>query len=260
MEFSVNHWIIYLIVALIICAVTAQAVFFMIRALKRAKKINMPKEKIKKAILSSVIFTIAPAISIIVCVMTLSHSLGIPLPWYRLSVVGSLSYETIAAQNALSGMGMTLGSGTALNASQFVTILLVMTISIMAGMLLVPLIGKKLQKGMISLGNKDKNWRDIFQNSLFIGMISAFLGFVFCDFSAVFSGGTWALVPVLVMLSSAVMMLICGLLRSITKWRWINDYALPISMIFGMAMAIPLTSWLGTMPVAQAATAVACLF
>ena len=209
MEFSVNHWIIYLIVALIICAVTAQAVFFMIRALKRAKKINMPKEKIKKAILSSVIFTIAPAISIIVCVMTLSHSLGIPLPWYRLSVVGSLSYETIAAQNALSGMGMTLGSGTALNASQFVTILLVMTISIMAGMLLVPLIGKKLQKGMISLGNKDKNWRDIFQNSLFIGMISAFLGFVFCDFSAVFSGGTWALVPVLVMLSSAVMMLIC---------------------------------------------------
>ncbi|MBQ4098008.1 MAG: DUF5058 family protein [Clostridia bacterium] len=260
MEFSVNHWIIYLIVALIICAVTAQAVFFMIRALKRAKKINMPKEKIKKAILSSVIFTIAPAISIIVCVMTLSHSLGIPLPWYRLSVVGSLSYETIAAQNALSGMGMTLGSGTALNASQFVTILLVMTISIMAGMLLVPLIGKKLQKGMISLGNKDKNWRDIFQNSLFIGMISAFLGFVFCDFSAVFSGGTWALVPVLVMLSSAVMMLICGLLRSITKWRWINDYALPISMIFGMAMAIPLTSWLGTMPVAQAVTAVACLF
>ena len=192
--------------------------------------------------------------------MTLSHSLGIPLPWYRLSVVGSLSYETIAAQNALSGMGMTLGSGTALNASQFVTILLVMTISIMAGMLLVPLIGKKLQKGMISLGNKDKNWRDIFQNSLFIGMISAFLGFVFCDFSAVFSGGTWALVPVLVMLSSAVMMLICGLLRSITKWRWINDYALPISMIFGMAMAIPLTSWLGTMPVAQAVTAVACLF
>ena len=260
MEFSVNHWIIYLIVALIICAVTAQAVFFMIRALKRAKKINMPKEKIKKAILSSVIFTIAPAISIIVCVMTLSHSLGIPLPWYRLSVVGSLSYETIAAQNALSGMGMTLGSGTALNASQFVTILFVMTISIMAGMLLVPLIGKKLQKGMISLGNKDKNWRDIFQNSLFIGMISAFLGFVFCDFSAVFSGGTWALVPVLVMLSSAVMMLICGLLRSITKWRWINDYALPISMIFGMAMAIPLTSWLGTMPVAQAVTAVACLF
>lgn len=259
MNFSVNHWIIYLIVALIICAVTAQAVFFMIRALKRAKKINMPKEKIKKAILSSVIFTIAPAISIIVCVMTLSHSLGIPLPWYRLSVVGSLSYETIAAQNALSGMGMTLGSGTALNASQFVTILLVMTISIMAGMLLVPLIGKKLQKGMISLGNKDKNWRDIFQSSLFIGMISAFLGFVFCDFSAVFSGGTWALVPVLVMLSSAVMMLICGLLRSITKWRWINDYALPISMIFGMAMAIPLTSWLGTMPVAQAVTAIACL-
>ncbi len=258
MAFSTNHWVIYLIVALIIGAVFGQAVFFMIRALKRAKKLNMPKEKIRKAIITSIVFTIAPAISIIICVLTLSQSLGIPLPWYRLSVVGSLSYETVAAQNALSGMGMKLGDGIVLNASQFITVLLVMTISILAGIILVPLIGKKLQKGMVNIGKKDKNWVEILQNSLFIGMISAFLGFVFCDFAAVFSGGTWALVPVLVMLSSAVMMILCGLLKKVTKWRWISDYALPVSMVFGMVMAIPLTNWLGTQPV-QTAMAIALM-
>ena len=259
MEFSTNHWILYLIVGLIIAAVMGQSVFFMVRALKRAKEINMPKEKIRKVIISSSIFTIAPAVSIIICVLTLSKSLGIPLPWYRLSVVGSLSYETVAAQNALSGMGMKLGEGVALNASQFITILLVMTISIMAGILLVPVLSKKLQKGMINIGKKDKNWVDLLQNSLFIGMISAFLGFVFCDFAAVFTGGTWALVPPLVMLSSAIMMILCGVLKMVTKWRWISDYALPVSMVFGMVMAIPLTNWLGSAPVETAMAFVAMM-
>ena len=251
-EFAVNHPIIFVLVSIIIAAVMGQAVFFLIRALKRAKEINIPKEKIKKAIIESIIFTIAPAISIIICIITLSHDLGIALPWYRLSVVGSLSYETVAAQNALSGMGMTLGEGVTLNASQFITVLFVMTISIMVGIILVPLIGNKLQKGMISLGNKDKRWSEIFQNSLFIGMISAFLGFVFCDFANVFSGGFWSLIPVFVMLSSAVMMLLCGIVMKVTKWRWINDYALPLSMVFGMAMAIPFTAWLGPIPEASA--------
>ena len=27
-------------------------------------------------------------------------------------------------------------------------------------------------------------------------------------------------------------------------WRWMNDYALPISLLVGMASAIPITAWL----------------
>jgi hypothetical protein len=50
------------------------------------------------------------------------------------------------------------------------------------------------------------------------------------------------------MLSSDVMMLLCGIVMKVTKWRWINDYALPLSMVFGMAMAIPFTAWLGPIP------------
>ena len=29
------------------------------------------------------------------------------------------------------------------------------------------------------------------------------------------------------------------------KWQWVNDYALPISLVLGMAAAIPITAWLG---------------
>ena len=44
---------------------------------------------------------------------------------------------------------------------------------------------------------------------------------------------------------SALVMLICGLVMKVFKWKWVNDYALPISLIAGMAAAIPITAWLG---------------
>ncbi len=245
MKFNVNHPILFLIVGIIIFIVLAQSVFFLIKALKRAKEIGMDTKKLRRIIISASIFTIAPAVAIVVSVIALSKDLGIALPWLRLSVVGSMSYETIAATNALSGMGLEFGKVASLTAEQFVTIILVMTISIMVGIWLVPVLCKKMKNGLVNMKNKDAKWLDIFQSAMFIGMISAFVGFVFCDFSGVFKGNTTGLIPVLVMVVSAVIMLICGALMKITKARWINDYALPISLILGMASAIPITAWLG---------------
>ena len=120
-----------------------------------------------------------------------------------------------------------------------------MTISIMVGIWLAPLIGRRLQKGMLTLEKRDKKWGDVFTNAMFIGMISAFIGYVFCDFAGVFTGLTVGLIPVLVMLVSAVVMAVIGLLSKKLKQRWLTDYALPISLVLGMASAIPLTAWLG---------------
>jgi len=260
MEFNVNHPVLFLLVGIIIAAVVAQSVYFLIKSYRRAKEIGMDMTKVNKTIKTAAIFTIAPAISIVITVITLSQSLGIALPWLRLSVVGSLSYEAIAAANAASGMGTTLAElAGSMTASQYVTIVIVMTISIMVGIWLVPAISKKYKSGLISIQKKDSKWGDILQNSLFIGMISAFVGFVFCDISrlwlstdGVFTNGkgesftsTSGLVPVFVMLISAGAMCLCGVLINKLKWKWVNDYALPICMLLGMALAIPLTSLLG---------------
>ena len=268
MEFSVNHPILYILAGLLVAVVLGQSVYFLIKALKRSRQLGMDQTKIKKTIKTAAIFTIAPAVAIVISVMTLSQTLGLPLPWLRLSVVGSMSYETIAASNALEAMGQSLGSGAALNAQQYVNVLLVMTISIMLGIWLVPAIGKKLQAGMVNLGKRDAKWADTFSNSLFIGMISAFLGFVFCDLYRLWTpearfitetviengvevekkipvSATSGLIPVLVMLVSAVVMVICGLLMKKPKLKWLSEYALPISLVVGMAAAIPVTAWLG---------------
>lgn len=269
MQFSANHPILFVLAGIVIAVVLAQSVYFLIKSVRRAREIKMDKRVIKKTVISAAIFTIAPAVSIVITVLTLSQSLGIALPWLRLSVVGSLSYETIAAANAASGMGTTLADlMKGITASQYVTIAIVMTVSILVGIWLVPVIAKRMQKGLVSFEKKDAKWSNILQNSLFIGMISAFVGYVFCDVSRLWTStdgvfsvaskdsmtgediitnytATSGLVPVCVMAVSAVAMLICGLLMKKLGWKWLNDYALPICMVLGMVSAIPLTAWLG---------------
>ena len=271
MQFSINHPVLFIIVGLLIAVVLGQSVYFLLKALKRSKELGMDQTKIKKTMKTAAIFTIAPAVAIVISVITLSKKLGLPLPWLRLSVVGSMSYETIAANNALSAMGQSIGSEAALTAQQYVNVLLVMTLSIMLGIWLVPAIGKKLQNGMKSMENRDQKWANIFQNALFIGMISAFLGFVFCNVSRLWTAdngvvtvtasdfaadgskiqveklftSTSGLVPVFTMIVSALVMVVCGLLMRKPKLKWLSEYALPISLIAGMAAAIPLTAIFG---------------
>lgn len=245
MDFNVNSPILFGLAGVIIAVVLAQSVYFLVKAWRRGKAIGMGKDKLKRIAVTAAVFTVAPAVAIVISVITLAKDLGVPLPWLRLSVVGSLSYETIAATNAESAMGLTFGQVSSLTATQYVTIASVMTISIMVGIWLVPLIGKKLLGGVISLENRDKKWGEIFSASMFIGMISAFLGYVFCDFSVIFKGDSSGLIPPLVMLVSALVMALAGVAVKKLKWRWISDYALPISLILGMASAIPITAWLG---------------
>ncbi|MBR5616245.1 MAG: DUF5058 family protein [Clostridia bacterium] len=270
MEFYTNHPILFVLAGVIIAAVLAQSVFFLIKAWKRGTELGMDKKKLRKIATTAAVFTIAPAVAIVISVLALSKKLGLALPWLRLSVVGSLSYEAIAAENTSNAMGL-VGS-TAPNASQYVTITLVMTLSIMVGIWLVPAICKKLQNGMVSLEKRDKKWADLFSSSMFIGMISAFVGFVFCDVARLWSGNenglvhviksvtengekveksvyyttTSGLVPVCVMAVSAIVMMVLGLLsKKLKKAAWLADYALPISLLVGMASAIPFVALFG---------------
>ena len=245
MQFQVNHPVLFLLAGIIVLAVLAQSVYFLLKAWRHGKEIGMPMDKLKRIALSTAIFTVAPALAIVISVISLSKKLGIPLPWMRLCVVGAITYETPAAANALSAMGLEWAEITSLTATQYVTVAAVMTMGIMVGIWLVPVVGKRLIGGMINLEKRDKKWGEIFSAALFLGMISAFLGYVFDDFTSVFHGDTSGLIPPLVMLCSALTMGICALAMKKLHWRWMNDYALPISLLVGMLSAIPITAWLG---------------
>ena len=238
-EFSVNSPFLFAAVSIILILIMAQAVFFLIRAWRQAKKLGIDASKLKSVVKSSAIFTIVPAISILIGVIALSKKLGLPLPWLRLSVIGALTYETAAASAAANAVGTSIGdTATLLTASQFSTIAWVMTLGIMAGVILVPLVCRRLLNGVDTLEKRDKRWGEILMSALFMGMISAFLGMIFGKVNTGLAG--W--IPVFVMLASMVIMLICAVLIKKLKLKWVEDYALPISMIGAMALAIPITN------------------
>ena len=95
----------YGIAFVVIGFVIVQSVFFIVKAWKRAKELGIKQETLKQTVTSSALFTLAPALAILATVIVLASSLGIVLPWIRLSVVGNLAYETVAAQTVLDELG-----------------------------------------------------------------------------------------------------------------------------------------------------------
>ena len=146
----------YAIALCVVAFVTLQSVFFIVKSWKHAKELGISKETLKNTVVSSILFTVAPAISILATVIVLANALGIVLPWIRLTVIGNLAYETTAAQTALEAMGGTLTSSIA-DAQQFSTVAWAMTIGSIAPLLMLPFVCKKLQKKIGNAVNKDKN-------------------------------------------------------------------------------------------------------
>ena len=72
-----------------------------------AYTIGMDEKVLKKTILSSATFTLLPSISILLGVVALSGTLGVPFSWLRLSVIGALQYELNVAEIAAQSVGLT---------------------------------------------------------------------------------------------------------------------------------------------------------
>ena len=239
-EFDVNSPFLYVLAVIVVVFVLAQSTFFLIRAWRQARSMGMEKAKLFRAASSSAVFTIAPAIAILLGVITLSSALGLPIPWLRMNVIGSITYELPAAEMAATATGATLGARIT-EARIFSTIVWVMTLGIIPGLILVPLLIKRIQSGVTSVGKKDKKWGEIFMTALFLGMVSAFLGMIFSRIGEGLSG--W--IPVFVMLCSAVIMAVLGILYKKAKINWLENYALPLSMLAAMALSIPITRAIG---------------
>ncbi|MDR3263038.1 MAG: DUF5058 family protein [Clostridiales bacterium] len=130
---NLNSGIIYLIAGTVMAVVFAQAVFFLIKAYREGLKIGMSKDALNKAITSSAVFSILPSLGILVTMFGLIKFLGIPFSWLRLSVIGSLMYETVAADAAAQAAAGTSLANAQMTPEIFVTIALVMSVGIILG-------------------------------------------------------------------------------------------------------------------------------
>lgn len=267
MDFK-ESWVMYLIAACVVVFVTVQSLYFIIKSWKHGKKIGLKKETMKATIMSSASFTFAPAVSILATVIALAASLGVVLPWIRLSVIGNLAYETTAAQTALDVFGASL-KNEVVDKGQFSTIAWAMTIGSIAPLILLPFLCKFLQKKVgkaVNKSEKSQKLGDAISASAFIGIVCAFLAreisgntmsnkidaagnFVRelneqtgeLEIVKVVTGSSGAM-SILVLITAIVLMLVLEAVCKKFKLEKLETFAMPLAMLGAMGMAILFTA------------------
>lgn len=256
---KLNQPALYIISGAVILLVAVICIIFMIRAYDAGKKLGMSEQKLKQVIVSSASFTVLPAVGILLGVIALAGSLGTPLPWLRLSVIGALHYETQVAEAAAEQVGLSRLSAAEMTPDAFATIALLMTICIMWGMVLAIFFAqpylKKISKGLhkqqtadpgvqadrgLSNGSKQAPLGDLLMDAMFVGLISAYLGsyigrIVSADGLFTLTGNP---LPLIVSLIAGTAMAVFIYLSEKKDLTWVENFSLAGSMLIAMALAV----------------------
>lgn len=261
--FNPDSWVMYLMYALIVVFISAEAIFYLVKSVKKAKQIGMDMTKIKKVIKTSASFSVLPAIGIGIGVVTLIGSLGITVPAIRLSVIGALQYETQMADGAAKAItgstdGLTQLIARGVTAQDYATIVTLMTVAIIAGPVLVVLFYKKLQPKLAKLGamkvggavdpdaatkNLESDAKKATPNGInlgdlafqvsFIGMI---IGYIAMSIGAIAAmpGRITSYYNFIAVIVAALFMVLSDFLVKKLNWKWLDDFSVAFSMLFAM--------------------------
>lgn len=192
---------------------------------KKSLEMGVDKEKLKAVIKSSITFSIVPSIAIVAGLVTLVVVIGLPYGWFRLSVIGSVSYELMSANMALNALNLNVESADAYAFG-------LMAWSMCLGMT-IPLIfnlffNKKIHMGTLKLGKGDKKWSVVAQNTFMLALVCALV------VPLIFSGA----VDLLTFFTSAAIAVAMTLLARKFKLKWLHDFVLVISLVGAMASSV----------------------
>lgn len=89
--------------------VIVQALIFIKKAMDAAPKVGLSKEEVNKAVKSAALTSIGPSIVVLSGMLSLLVTVGGPMAWMRLSFIGSVMFESIAAGIGTGSVGVQLG-------------------------------------------------------------------------------------------------------------------------------------------------------
>ena len=221
--------LLYALVIVGLVFVAVLCVIFYRKTYKRALELGITKDTLSRINKNTISLTIVPSISIVIGLFTLSTVIGIPWSWFRLSVVGSVTYELMAAQMATVALGFEqMTDAMASDASTFGAVMLVMSLGLIAGIVTNTIIGKTLTIKMGEAGQKEGAFGPIMNGCFMLALMGVML-----PFQAV-KGRT----TVAVMLTSAVISLLISLIVKKTGATWLANFTMAFTLILGMASAL----------------------
>lgn len=236
---GVNAGSFYLLVALILAFITMMCFVFLIKSYRAGLKLGIDKKVLKKTITASATFTMLPSISILLGVIALSGSLGVPFSWLRLSVVGALQYELNVAEIAAQSIGLSGLRVDEMSMGAFVTIALVMTVGIVGGIVCCILFLKKYLGKIQKAPKKESNGKPGFgahaTTAMFVGLCAAYIG-SYIGKAVPREGSDW--MPLFVAAVAAAMMAVFEYFIQKKGKTALENFSLAASMLIAMAAAV----------------------
>jgi hypothetical protein len=226
-----NSKVFFLCGAVMVLFIVLQSLLFMNLAYKEGRKIGMSKGKMIKAFRTGAISTMVPTLAIIVALITMVPVLGVPVPWIRLSIIGSAPYELMAAGIGAKSMGVNSLGGAGFTKEVFASSVWIMCVGSIWSVSMVVFFLKRIKSRYSKSVDSDPKWRSVLMNAAFLG--------VFCIFIAdpITKGG----LPLATMLCGAGIMTLFAVLIVRFKQNWLKEFALAFSMIGAMACTILIT-------------------
>lgn len=200
------------------------------KAYTRCLEMGISKEDLRKVIKSSLVFSIVPSLSIVVGLFALISVLGTVWSWWRLSVIGSLSYETLIASSVSSTIGFTSSAEMLESAtgSQFGVVMILMSIGMLSGFFILLPFGKKLSMS-VNKTESSSTWKYVLSGTFMLCLFAVYVPVLLFGDS----------VQAAVMLTGLVIAIILGILASKSpKLRWLSEFIMAFSMIGGMISSI----------------------
>lgn len=224
LEIANSPWI-WLACGLCVGWVLLQSALFVRKSLKVRKEIGITDQQIKSTVKVSIVTSLGPSLGIVVGMVALLLSLGYPISWYRLSYIGSVAYETTAAELGAQAAGEALG---ALSPNGFATAVWTMILGAMGAPILTGLFTHKMDKLQNLMAGGKREMLPVISGCCIAGVFA----FLTCDRVFRFDSQTVA-----ALVGFAAMALFCGLNKKANK-KWIHDWAFTLSMFIGMGVSL----------------------
>lgn len=212
-----NFFPLYIIGAILISYVLFESVVIYRKAYKRGLELGMTKTQLNETTRSSAIFSIVPSLPILIGLVTMIPLFGnVVIPWIRLSVIGSVSYETYAASQIKQAAGV---ASLTENLQVYSTAIWTMTLSIMSGMIILIFFYKQYTNKLEAIKIKNPRWSELLIAALFMGLVGTI------GAQQITMGGYNSLA---LFISIAIMAVLALISR---KFKWMEEFALPVSML-----------------------------
>lgn len=206
------------------------SLIYLKKSYSRCIEMGITKENLKKVIKSSLIFSIVPSLSIVVGLFALISVLGVVWSWWRLSVIGSLSYESLISSSVSSAIGFSTSAEMLEMASgrQFGVVMILMSIGMLSGFLILIPFGKKLSASVSKTENAS-TWKYVLSGTFMLCLFAVYI-------PVLLFGDT---IQAAVMLTGLVIAVALGIVASkYPKLRWLSEFIMAFSMIGGMISSI----------------------